>query len=127
MTDSRSIPHQAPGGAPVEGLRDSLRYWERGRIAYNLILSGVVAAWLVLTWPHFRPALTPGSALRLLGLAAMANVCYCTAYPVDLALQCTSLRQGWRKGRWALWWAGAFLAALLACYWIADEIYPCFP
>ena len=30
----------------------------------------------------------------------------------------------WRRWRWLLWLAGVMLAAALAYYWIADEIYP---
>ena len=29
-----------------------------------------------------------------------------------------------RDRRWVLWTAGTVFAALLACYWIGDEIYP---
>ena len=107
-----------------EVLRDAVRYWERGRIGYNFILTAVTLAWLGFTWPHFRPALTIQSGLLLLVLAAMANACYCAAYPVDIAFQRSSLRPAWQRRRWILWWAGALFAALLACYWIADEIYP---
>ena len=36
---------------------DAVRYWEKRRITYNLVLVVVVVAWFVLTWPHFRTAL----------------------------------------------------------------------
>jgi hypothetical protein len=54
----------------------------------------------------------------------LANVCYCAAYLVDLPLQYSSFRAAWRRRRFALWLAGMLFAALLASYWIADEIYP---
>jgi hypothetical protein len=105
-------------------LRDAARYWEPRRINYNLVLAAVVAAWLVSTWPHFRPALTLQSLLLFLVLAVMANVCYSAAYLADILLQFSPVRGLWQRRRWSLWLAGTLFAALLACYWIADEIYP---
>ena len=105
-------------------LRDAARFWEPRRIAYNLVLTAVVVAWLILTWPHFRPALTLQSLLPLLVLAMMANVCYSAAYLADILLQFSPIRGRWQRGRWSLWLIGTLLAVLLACYWIGDEIYP---
>ena len=105
-------------------LRDAARFWEPRRIAYNLILTAVVVAWLILTWPHFRPALTLQSLLLLLVLAAVANVCYSAAYLADVLLQFSPFRNLWQRRRWSLWLVGTLFAVLLACYWIADEIYP---
>jgi len=39
-------------------------------------------------------------------------------------MQRTAFRAGWRPWRWILWLAGTLLAAALAWYWMADEIYP---
>ena len=103
--------------------KDAVRFWEPRRIVYNLVLTAVVLAWLVLTWPHFRPALQWQSLLLMLVLAAIANVCYCAAYLADLGLQFTKFREAWRQRRVWLWLAGTILGVLLACYWIADEIY----
>lgn len=61
-------------------------------------------------------------ALAVLGVAA--NVVYCVAYAVEIAMQRTALRNRSRSWRWVLWLAGTLLAAALAWYWIADEIYP---
>jgi hypothetical protein len=104
--------------------RDAGRYWERRRILYNAILAGVVAVWIVATWPHFRPAFTRPSLLPLLALAGMANLCYCAAYLVDIPLGLSAFRAGWRNRRWTLWLLGTLLAFVLTNYWIADEIYP---
>ena len=117
---------QPAGNAPALRalLDDALRYWESRRILYNLGLGAVVLAWVALTWPHFRPALTLQALALLSVLAVLANVCYCAAYLVDLPLQYSSFRAGWRRRRFALWLAGMLFAAVLASYWIADEIYP---
>jgi len=108
----------------MAAFKGAARFWERGRIVYNGILIAVVAAWLLLTWPHFRPALTLQSGLLMLVQAALANACYCAAYPVDVILQLTA--RGGRRPFWRipLWCLGSLFAAALACYWIADEIYP---
>lgn len=114
--------------SPAESLRRGIsgaaRFWEPRRILYNLILAAVVLAWLVVSWPHFRPALNLYSLSRLTILALLANICYSAAYFVDVPMQWL-LRDGvWDRRRWALWLAGALFAVLLANYWIADEIYP---
>jgi hypothetical protein len=120
MNTKLSGPPETFGGR----LRDAARYWEPRRIAYNLVLAAVVVAWLILTWPHFRPALTLQSLLLLLVLAAMANICYSAAYVADMLLQFSPLRRLWQRRRWGLWLAGTLFGVLLACYWIEDEIYP---
>ncbi len=103
---------------------NALQYWEPGRVLYNLVLAAVVVIWIVATWPHFRPALVQSSFPPLAGLAAIANLCYCAAYLVDLPMQYSPLGAGWRRRRWGLWLAGMLIAILLANYWIVDEIYP---
>ncbi|MDI1320663.1 MAG: hypothetical protein PSW75_10800 [bacterium] len=107
-----------------EIIRDALKFWELGRLGYNAVLASITVAWIVLTWPHFEPAFTLRCGLMLLALAAIANVLYCAAYPVDLLLQSSEWRPLWRQWRWLLWAGGTLFALLLTCYWIADEIYP---
>jgi hypothetical protein len=109
---------------------DALRYWETRRVLYNAVLTAVAAAWVILTWPHFRPVqlmgIPPGDTqptlLILIILAFLANVSYTTAYLVDIPLQLTFAT--WRKYRWALLLTGILFAILVENYWIADEIYP---
>jgi hypothetical protein len=125
---TRNLP---PGssGAPLHSLRGSfrkaMRYWEPLRIAYNFFLVGVVLLWVALTWPHFRQAVSLSSLLPMGFLALMANVCYCTAYLIDIPIQRAAV-SALRWGRWTLWALGTVLAIVLANYWIADEIYPDF-
>jgi len=107
-----------------ELLRDALRYWEPRRLGYNAVLGAIVLGWVVFTWPHFRSALAPGPLAQLLVLAALANLCYCAAYLIDVPVQHSRLRGAWRARRGALWLFGTAFAALITCYWIADEIYP---
>jgi hypothetical protein len=119
-TSSPAIP-QPPLASSRTLLADALRFWEPRRIFYNLVLFIVVVAWLMLTWPHFRPAFTLTSLLFLVIMGLLANVCYCAAYLVDLPMQLCAV---WRRWRWALWLLGTLLAILFENYWIVDEIYP---
>jgi hypothetical protein len=80
-------------------LDDALRYWERRRIGYNLVLAAIVIGWDVFTWPHYRPALALTPMLQLFVLAVIANVLYCAAYLVDLPTQTSSYREVWRRRR----------------------------
>jgi hypothetical protein len=101
-----------------------IRYWELRRIWYNLALVLLCVWWVVHTWPHFGPAMTLGNLGRMLILAVIANVCYSSAYLVDLTMQASSFAPAWRRWRWLLWLAGTLFALLVATYWIGDEIYP---
>ena len=107
-----------------ETLRDAVRYWELRRIWYNAVLTAVVVAWVAISWPHFRAAMAPGALVYLLVFAALANLCYCAAYIVDLPIQYSEFQAVWRRRRWGLWLAGMLLAFVIGNYWIADEIYP---
>jgi hypothetical protein len=113
-----------PSSPTREIFSDAIRYWEPRRIPYNLVLTVVVLAWLILTWPHFRQAMTLQHLFFLFVLAALANVCYCAAYLVDVPMQCSLVRTDWRRWRWGLWLMGMLLAIVVANYWIVDEIYP---
>src|SRR3974390_1231301 len=103
---------------------EAVRFWERWRPWYNAALFAVVLLWLGLTWPHFRPALTPEALGKMLVLALAANVCYCAAYVVEAGIQAVSSEIARRRFRWAVWILGILFALLIENYWIADEIYP---
>jgi hypothetical protein len=126
-----STSHAAPSGPQLEapGASSSFfasagRFWEPRRVIYNLVLAAIVITWIAASWPHFRPAMNLGDLLRLLGLAAIANLLYSAAYLIDWPLQSFAPQRSLGRMRWALWVAGMLLAILLTNYWIADEIYP---
>ena len=115
---------EAPGGSFRGLMKDAVRYWEVRRVIYNFALLAVCAAWVLATWPHFRPAFAWWAVPPMAFLALVANVCYSAAYLVDIPMQQSSLATIWRNRRWGLWVAGTVIAIVLANYWIADEIYP---
>ena len=120
-------PGTPAGPSLREAVASAVRYWEHRRVAYNIVLTALVIGWVVFTWPHFRAAVTLPYVFTALAymllLAALGNVCYCAAYPVDFALQLYANREVLRRGRIVLWWAGMIFAFALAYYWIGDEIY----
>jgi hypothetical protein len=128
MENTLPTPSSGFGDSPADPFRgllaDAIRFWEPRRLIYNAVLAVVVIIWVVASWPHFRPALTLFSLLRLAILALLANLCYCAAYLVDLPFQHSSRSAVWRRRRWMLWLLGTLFAVLFANYWIADEIYP---
>jgi hypothetical protein len=130
METQSPSPPQHPSASPSDPFRvpftDALRFWEPRRLLYNLVLTVVTAVWVAATWPHFRPAFTLLNLLRLCFLALIANLCYCSAYMVDVPLLCSAAATSWKRRRWALWLTGMAMGVVLASYWIADEIYPDF-
>jgi hypothetical protein len=54
--------------------RAAIRFWELRRPWYNAVLFAIVMLWLVLSWPHFRPALNWLDFGRMCVLALLANV-----------------------------------------------------
>lgn len=107
-----------------DALHEAPRFWEPRRIGYNAALLGLGIGWVVLTWPHFRPAVVLQHLPELLVLVGLANLCYCAAYLAEISFHHSSAPDTWRRRRWGLWLAGTLFALLVAQYWIGDEIYP---
>ena len=103
-------------------LTDAFRYWERRRLYYNLVLTLVVAGVMLLAWPASSSLLGFQGLLLCFVLAVIANVCYSTAYLVDVPLQYSGYRVVWQKWRFLLWMLGTLFAAALAYYWMVDEV-----
>ncbi|HEV3483479.1 MAG TPA: hypothetical protein VGR97_14270 [Candidatus Acidoferrales bacterium] len=122
--DKQPLIQTNASGQFREIVTDAIGYWERRRILYNVILATVVALWFMLTWPHFKPALTLQTLVFFFVLAMLANICYCAAYLADVPMQYSLFRTVWRRWRWGLWMVGVIFAVVIANYWIADEIYP---
>lgn len=119
LTDalSASVPDLALPPPSMES-----RYWERRRIPYNVVLLLVVLGSIALTWPGSRAILRFTSLLPLFMLAVIANICYTSVYVVDIPVQLSGFRSSWAKWRWILWSIGTLFAAVLAFYWMGDEV-----
>lgn len=93
---------------------NAIRYWERGRIFYNLALAVVVATVSALNWQTISDRVSLDRLLELFMLVVLANVAYCAAYVADLLAQLSDFRQNWIRSRWILWLIGT----LFACAWV---------
>lgn len=93
-------------------ITDAIKFWERGRVFYNLVLIALSVAILVRGGADESAWL--GMTAPLLVLAVIANLLYCAAYPIDLFVQASDFGQTWRSARWALLAFGTLFAAVLA-------------
>ena len=105
-----------------ELLTDAIRYWELRRIAYNAILVAIVVAVFVLQWPESRSVMSVDLLLRFFILAVLANVAYCAAYVVDIAVQLSAFRTSWKRYRWVLFLIGVVFASIIARFIAAGAI-----
>ena len=103
-------------------LTDAIRYWERRRIAYNAVLVVVVVTVFVLRWPESRSAISIDLLLRFFILAVLANVAYCAAYVVDIAVQLSAFQASWKRYRWVLFAIGVVFASIIARFIAAGTL-----
>lgn len=85
---------------------DALRFWERGRIAFNLVL--LALSIYMLQGDVFE------YLIALFSYALIANGLYTTAYIPDVFIQHSDFRGHWRRFRWLLWLAGTAFASFIA-------------
>lgn len=98
----------------VGAIRDAVRYWEPNRLRYNAVLAAVSLLAIPLAF-MLGPAWASLSNWQLyVVFAVLANVCYCTAYLLDLPLQFSPFCGAWRRRRKYVFVTGTAFAALLA-------------
>jgi hypothetical protein len=102
---------------------DAIKYWERGRIFYNLILTAVVVIHFIAGYPTSKSQLSIDFALAIFLLAVVANVAYCAAYLADLFAQASGFRDLWRQYRWIVLAIGCVFAAIIT-HFIAAGMFP---
>ena len=100
--------------ATREVLGNAIRYWERCRIIYNLVLAAIVVGCFVATWPDSASRLNVDLGQRLFLRAVLANVAYCAAYVPDVLVQLSDLRPVWLRYRWVLFLIGLAHAGIIA-------------
>ncbi len=76
-----------------EKASNAIRFWERWRIAYNLVLTGVVVLHFVAAYPASKQVLSINFCLALFLLAVVANILYCTAYLPDIFVQASGFHR----------------------------------
>lgn len=108
-------------------LKNTAGYWEKKRIILNAVLLADIIAWIVITWPDFRPVLKIDSLLFLLIIGIIANICFSLVYLIELVLQRSPIWQWYRHLRMGLWVFGLLISIILLNYWIFDNIYPYLP
>ena len=101
---------------------DAIGYWEPRRIAFNLVMAGVVLGYVGAGWPGNRAALSLEVALGVFILAVLANICYCLAYVADIFVQLSGFREAWRRVRWVLFAVG-MLVAVIVTRWFAIGLF----
>ena len=105
-----------------EAFTDAIRFWERGRIAYNVVLALIVLAYFAAGWPASKTNITVNLLLGLFVLAVLANIAYCAAYPVDVFVQMSGARESWLKYRWVLLATGVVFAGIITRF-IAQSMF----
>lgn len=91
---------------------DAIKFWERGRVLYNVALIAISIVLLVAGGIDTSSFFSIAIPLFMLGVAA--NVLYCAAYPIDLFVQASDFRDAWRSVRWGLLVLGTLVAIALA-------------
>ncbi len=97
-----------------DAITDAIRYWEKMRIAYNVILLAIVISVITTGWPDSGSAFSALDLQGLFLLAVVANVFYCAAYLPDIAAQYSGFRDTWRRHRWVLFAVGTTFASIIA-------------
>ena len=100
-----------------ESLTNALRYWEKMRVVYNVILVLVVAG--CFAWNHsaLGSKLSVNLFMSMIFCGILLNVLYCSAYIVDVLVQMSEFRERWSNLRWVLFSIGATFAAILTRFW----------
>lgn len=99
-----------------EIITESIKYWEKKRIIYNLGLLLVVVLNFTFRLPESLDRLCLEFALQLFILTLVANILYSTAYIVDVFVQHSDFSSSWKKYRWILFIIGFSLASILAWF-----------
>src|SRR5215467_8027715 len=101
-----------------EKFSDAIRFWEIRRIFYNLWLAAVVLTYFFIYWPQSKSLIQLDELSWLFILAVLANVAYCAAYPVDIFVQMSGIREIRGRVRWGLFLIGMLFAGILT-RWIS--------
>ena len=98
---------------------DAIKYWEKYRILYNLILlfPTYLGYQIAGNFPAPDPVQTSGNPNLFIDLVILcigANFCYTFAYIPDFFIQLSDFKESWRKKRIYLFAFGTAFASYLA-------------
>jgi hypothetical protein len=103
---------------------DAIKFWERWRLVYNLVLAAIVIIHFGAGYPASKAVLTLDSALGLFLLAVVANIAYCAAYIADIFAQASGFRELWQRYRWLLFVIGTTFAAIITHFVATGVFHP---
>ena len=101
---------------------DAIRYWERHRVVYNVVLAMAVIVVFLGGLPTSRESVSGENILELFVLAVAANVVFCSAYLLDFFAQLSEYRAAWRRHRWMLFVVGLIFASIIT-RWMAMGLF----
>lgn len=101
---------------------DSLRYWERKRLVYNVVLALITLGYFVAGLPDSMQKVKFDAILAFILLAVAANVLFCLAYIPDVFIQLSGFSKLWKKLRIGLFLLGLLVAAIFT-RWIVDAAF----
>ncbi len=99
---------------------DSIKYWEKKRLWYNLylIIPTLFGFMLGLGFATgIGDPVNSNTSLMLLQFffcAILANIAYSTAYIPDIFIQLSDFKESWKKRRWLLFAFGCLISFPLA-------------
>ena len=100
-------------------ITDSIKFWEIGRLIYNVILAFIVLGLFITGITQGKKIDYFDMSLGLFVLAIVANILYCIAYFIDIFVQLSAFQEYWRKYRWCLLVLGILLASLFT--WLVSS------
>lgn len=92
---------------------EAVRFWERGRLAYNCVQLLLTAGMVAVRWPESRFLYTANLGSYLF-YAVVANIFYSAAYIPEPILRLPRLRPFARPTRWVILITGTAFACFLA-------------
>jgi hypothetical protein len=101
-----------------EAASNAIRFWERARIAFNVVLATIVIGYFVAGLPSSRERVSTDLWLGLFVLAVLANVAFCAAYPIDIFAQYSTHKSVWLRVRWAVLIIGILFAGTITRFMV---------
>ncbi len=100
-----------------ESLTNAIRYWEKMRIVYNVVLLLVVAGCFAWNYSALGSKLSVNVFMSMILCGILLNVLYCSAYIADVLVQMSEFSERSTKFRWVLFSIGTTFAAILTRFW----------